>query len=164
MTIAQIPTASVVEDVELGITDIPRKVKICYSLSSTVKCLAYIDFIFSLIFAFGNMYFLIPVMMSVFGYLGAQHFNKTYTLIYFTYIFFINIIRLLLFINAYFTDPIDERTSYVSFIFLSICTLLEFWISRVIYRFYYSMKDLTLEELYIVKNISDLSNYYTILW
>ncbi len=164
MTIAQIPTASVVEDVELGITDIPRKVQICYSLSATVKCLAYIDFIFSLLFAFANMYFLIPVMMSVFGYLGAQHFNKIYTLIYFTYIFFINIIRLLLFINAYFTDPIDERPSYVSFIFLGICTLLEFWISRIIYRFYYSMKNLTLEELDFVKNLSHLSNYYTILW
>ena len=166
MTIAQIPIASVVEDVELGIVEIPKNIKICYSLSITVKWLALIDFLFSSMFAFGNIYFLIPVIMSLFGYLGSQHFNKTYTFIYFTYIFSINIIRVILFLNTYFNHPHDdnEEPPPLSFVFLIICTLLEFWISRIIYRFYYSMKNLTPQELDIIKNIKQLSEYYTILW
>ena len=97
MTIAQIPTAYAVDDdetLESQITQVSDNVKNCYSLSHTVKWLACTDLIFSMLFAFGNLYFFIPLVFAYTGYIGSKTFNKRYTLTYFFYIFFIACIRI----------------------------------------------------------------------
>ena len=81
MTFAEIPTAFAVEEEEFNeseIVNISENMKRCYSLSIAVKWFSWIDFIFSTLIAFGNMYFFIPVFLSFTGYLGAKGFNKKY--------------------------------------------------------------------------------------
>ena len=173
MTLAHIPTAEAVEDyedieenpIDIAITNISEDMKKCYSLSITVKWFSFIDFLFSTLLAFGNMYFFIPVLLSFSGYWGAKTFDKKYIFIYFLYVLVNNIWRLTLFIDLFSTaDPNTKDDYTVNFILIIFCSSLGLWIARIIYKFYEIMKSLTDLELDILRNIRNRRAYYVILW
>ena len=93
---AEIPTAPLAYNLHIFIDDVPQEeigqteeisadMKKCYSLSRTVKYLATIDFFFAAMYAFFNYYFLIPMMLIYFGYIGAKEYKITYTITYLIY-------------------------------------------------------------------------------
>ena len=168
MTFAEIPTAFAVEEEEFNeseIVNISENMKRCYSLSIAVKWFSWIDFIFSTLIAFGNMYFFIPVFLSFTGYLGAKGFNKKYIIIYLFYVIFNNIWRISLFINLFYNAQPDKKGDYtINFILITLCSMLGLWITRIIYRFYISITILTDIEIDILKNIRNARDYYITLW
>ena len=175
MTLTDIPTAYAVDSDEIMVDEnfdenieaqeITTEMKKCYSLSITVKWLAWLDFLFSMLYAFGNLYFSIPLIMSTFGYLGAIKFHKTYTIIYFSYIIIINILRFNLFLNFYLELAESEKPQYgVDLFIVSICACIECWIARLIYRFYISMKTLSAEEIIFLRMIAGIQDFHVILW
>ena len=174
MTFAEIPTAFAVEEEEVNdseivngseIINITENMKRCYSLSITVKWFTFIDFIFSTLIAFGNMYFIIPVFLSFTGYLGAKGFKKKYILIYFFYVLVNNIWRITLFTDLFYNATPEEKGDYtLNFILIILCSILGLWIARIIYRFYLSIAILTDIELDILRNIRNQRDYYVILW
>ena len=174
MTYVDIPTAHAIEDGEeenqeevddAEIVNISDNMKKCYSLSITVKWFTFIDFIFSALIAFGNMFFFIPVFLAFTGYLGAKEFKKNYILIYFLYVLSNNIWRVTLYINLFNNADPDTRGDYtVNFILIILCSFLGLWIARIIYSFYRCITILTDAELDLLKNIRNHRDYYIILW
>ena len=162
---AEIPTAHAVEDIERGPMDITDNMKTCYSLSITVKWLTFIDFIFSILYAFGNLYFSIPLLMSAIGYIGARKFYKKYILCYYLYIIIINIIRCIVFMNFFYGLPEDTENIYLfDYTLVVLCTILEFWIAHIIYKFYRFLVLLSDSEIIYLRMIESLQGYYLILW
>ena len=166
MTIADIPTAyAVSEDEETGEIELSNNITKCYSLSITVKWLAWIDFLFSLLYAFGNLYFTIPIIMSYSGYIGAKNFNKRYTATYFSYICIINILRFTFFLDLFLEKTgVERNNSYVDLSLVSICTFIELWIARIIYRFYRSMNMLSSHEITYLREVTNIQAYYVTMW
>jgi len=166
MTTAEIPTAyAVSEDEETGEIELSNNMTKCYSLSITVKWLAWIDFLFSLLYAFGNLYFAIPILISYFGYLGAKNFNKRYTATYLSYICIINVLRFTLFLELFLAKTGGERNnSYVGLSLVTICTFIELWVARIIYRFYISMKMLSSHEITYLREVNTIQEYYVTMW
>ena len=170
MTLSEIPTAYAIEDEEIGTSvqtteEISYNVKQCYSLSLTVKWLAWLDVIFSMLYAFGNIYFFIPLLMALTGVIGAKKFDKNYILCYFTYILLINILRFYLFLEFYLELTPDNRGTYsVYFILVILCVFIEFWIARIIYRFYNVMKALSDDDIIFLRLLNSMTDYNVILW
>ena len=55
------------------------------SLSKTIKWLTLFDGIISFIYSIYNMWFLIPLIISITGYYGAKNFSKRYVNVYLVY-------------------------------------------------------------------------------
>lgn len=171
----EIPTADVIEEDEIGdnaeIVDavefhydeyITQEMNMTFSLSRVVKCLIMFDFLFALLYALENNYYLSTLIVSFIGYRGADKFNKSAILFYSIYIFLINVIRLtFLFLLYTQTDEKTGERTEISFILAGICGVMGIWISNIIYRFYRLIRNLTPEQLANVKEISRSSDYST---
>ena len=174
MTMAQIPLADEVENVEYldereiqnaEAVHISENMKKCYSLAQTVKWLAFIDFIFSMLYAFSDYYFLLPLCLTLLGIYGAKKYNKLYTILYLLYVFSINIVRLGIFSYVYYNlSSEDKENNAFSFITLTFCALVGLWIAKIVYKFIRSMNHLTPEELSTLRLQEQIGDYYTILW
>ena len=136
---------------------ITEDMKTAYSLSRTTKFLCLIDFCFSLIYAFSNPYFFIPVMISLLGWWGAKNYSMCQVFVYLIYTLTMNVARVA-FTAAYYSNPIN-RSGISDFalgldILITIVGfLLGMWICKIIYKFYASIKDLTTDEIYTLKNL-----------
>ena len=173
MTMAEIPTAPPAynlhdDDQEemIGQTEeITTDMKKCYSLSRTVKYLATIDLFFATMYALFNYYFLIPMMLIGFGYIGAKEYKITYTITYLIYTILINIFRLYVFYKYYYSLDSDGRADEsFDFIIVLLCFVIGIWIARIIYRFASLLKKLTSDELEFLRQLSNYRNYAVILW
>jgi len=172
MTMAQIPTASPAYNLQDDDTEeidycveLTTDVKKCYSLGRTVKWLASVDLFFATIYAFFNYYFLIPMTLIAFGYIGAKKYKITYTVIYLIYTIIINISRLYVFYKYYYSLDVDNRASEMfDFIIVISCFIIGLWISRIIYRFSYLLKKLTSDELEFLRQLTNYHDYTIILW
>ena len=174
MTMAQLPTASPAYNIhneepdhdDIGIaSEVSTDMRNCYSLSKTVKYLALIDFLFSLLYGFYNTYFLIPLIFIGFGYLGAKEYNRQYTAVYLLYTICINIFRSSVFFYAYWKlSPEQKSQNMFDFIIILSCLVIGLWIARIIYRFSYSILQLTQEELFFLRNLGNVRNVRIILW
>jgi len=166
-----IPVATVqgrYDDIELNIVEdnISNKMKITYSLSKTVKCLALIDICFSVLYAFYNFWYFLPLLFGYFGYVGASKFKKNYISIYLCY----NICNILsrfiftlLFVVSYSNGTIEmkENQFFFSTLFSILCILLEFWILKVIHKFRKYLTELTVFEL---SRLRDLKIEYKVIY
>ena len=136
-----------------------------FSLGRMVKILAFIDLIFAFVFAIGNAFFFIPIFMPIVGYVGAVYYNKNYTLTYFIYVFGITLFRAAYFIYLYTNLSSEEQNNQVQTIMVVfLTTFIELWISKIIYRFYSSMKGLSLLDLTNLRLSTNLTNPRLILW
>lgn len=158
-----VPVATVqgrYDDIELNIVEdnISDKMKITYSLSKTVKCLALIDICFSVMYAFYNFWYFLPLLFGYFGYVGASKFNKNYISIYLCY----NICNILsrfiftiMFIGAYSQGTLNIKQNQFTFniLFSVLCIFLEFWILKVIHKFRKYLLDLSIFEISRLKDL-----------
>ena len=150
-------------DIELGNNNLSDKIITAYSLSRTVKWLAIIDIVFSVLIGLYNYYFLIPLMCAAFGYYGAIKFNKNYINIYLIY----NILNIILrtVYTVYMIVQLNGDNNYNFSIFISIlCILIEFWILRIIYKFNKALSELSVNELVTIKNLCDKKIKYKVIY
>ena len=166
-----VPVATVqgrYSDINLNVAEdnISNKMKITYSLSKTVKCLALIDICFSVLYAFYNFWYFLPLLFGYFGYVGASKFKKNYISIYLCY----NICNILsrfiftiMFAYTYSQGSlnISENQFSLNIILSVLCILLEFWIFKVIHKFRNYLSDLSIFEL---SRLQDLKIAYQVVY
>jgi hypothetical protein len=130
--------------------DLTEEMYHIYNLSKTTRFLAAIDIFFALIYAFYNLYFFIAFCIAFSGYYGAKNYNSCSLLVYSSYLFFNNFIRIITVILAvqYYQEHTDEDTGNMnmSILFATIICLLNLWIARFVCVFWNLVKLLTQEE------------------
>ena len=139
--------------------NINSKILYAYNVSYTIKILACIDIFFNVLYSLYHYFYLFPVILSMFGYLGAKYYNKIFIFIYTSYILFFNIIKLIL-VHYIFSSNANIYFSNLFFTIINI--LIGFWILRIICNFYRALNLLNEEELNILKNLKNIK--YTFLY
>tara|TARA_S200000501_G_scaffold377686_1_gene436967 strand:- start:562 stop:1071 length:510 start_codon:yes stop_codon:yes gene_type:complete len=120
-----------------------------YNMSKTIKLLALIDICFNIFYSFYHFFYIIPLLMSIFGYYGAQKFNKVYIIIYGIYIIIFNLIKsILLFI--YF------NTSILDIILSFLCIIIGLCICKLLISFYKYINNLSNEELILLNDLKNI--------
>jgi len=136
-----------------------------FSLGRMVKILSIFDLIFAFVFAIGNAFFFIPIFMPIVGYMGAVYYSKNYTLAYFTYVLGITLFRAIYYIYLYINLSSEEQHNQMqTMTVVLMTTVIELWISKIIYRFYNSIKSLPLLDLTNLRLSKNLNNPRLILW
>lgn len=129
--------------------DLTEKMFRIYNLSKTTRFLAAIDIFFALIYSFYNVYFFMGFLTAFSGYYGAKYYNSCSLLVYASYLFLNNIIRIItvIYMVQYYHDNTDEDNSNmnVNIVFATIICLLNLWIARFVCVFWNLVKDMTLE-------------------
>ena len=148
-----IPVATHFTD-EIPEAPITNEMKDAYSLSKTTKLLCGIDFLFSFLYAFYAPYFFIPLVISAIGYWGAKNYKLCPIFFYLVYNFIINIARVAVTITYYLSnnDPTLQMYIIVDILITAIIFFLGLWIMRIIYKFYSLVKNLSEEELNVLRN------------
>ena len=95
------------------------------------------------------------MLISAFGYWGAKNYKLCPIFFYLVYNFVINIARVAVTVTYYVNnnDPSLQMYKIVDILITTLVFLLGVWIMRIIYRFYSSVKNLSEEELYILRNM-----------
>ena len=131
--------------------DIPEHIVKAYQLSKTVKLFAMIDIIFGFFYAFYSFFYLIPLLIAIYGYYSAKNYNASGVMCYTVYQILINVIRLALSIYTYVLIRQDGSISdysmynwYIAFAVFS--TLLGLYIARFGYKLYKSIRNLNHDE------------------
>ena len=141
------------------IENVTENMKICYSLRKTVLLLSMIDMFFSFIYSFYNYWYFFSVLFSLLGYFGSKHYTSKYVFIYSIYLL-VNLISRFLFIFYVIYLSVNNNIHYNSFFYIIsiFCFLIEIWVLRIVYRFYNSLKILTLNEINFLKNDIKINN------
>jgi len=136
-----------------------------FNLSRMVKMLSLIDLLFALVFAMGNLFFFIPIFMPIVGFLGAVYYKKNYILSYFIFILGLTLTRAILYVYIFINLTTKEQNDRNQTIpILMISTIIELWISKIIYKFYVVIKKLSLLQITHLKISSNITNPRLILW
>jgi hypothetical protein len=108
----------------------------------TVKCLAFIDIIFSFLHVILSPFFAIAALFSlifgIHGYYGAKNYNKCNTRVYVNYLIIQNIFQIIILFLYIFNPKIlnisttDEPTA----VFNTILIFINCYITYFIYSFY----------------------------
>ena len=157
---ASVPTAPIAQ---YNMDDLSRErykaVKNCYGLSIAVKHMAWIEGLIATLYAFGDLYFAIPLFLTYMGYIGAKNFNKNLIVMYFIYLISINGLRLFVFFNFFLPLSSPERKTHaLQFMLVMLCSFMEILVTYMTYLFYKSMGTLSVQELEMLKllNYDDL--------
>ena len=121
-----------------------------YNLSKTTRFLAVIDLFFALIYSFYNVYFFMAFLTAFSGYYGAKYYNSCSLLVYASYLFLNNVIRIItvIYMVQYYHDNMDEDNNniFVNIVFATIICILNAWIARFVCVFWNLVKDITPED------------------
>jgi len=134
----------------------------CYSLRKTVTILCGIDIFFSLLYSIYNPYFIISTLIACFGFYGAKNYNSCMIFSYFVYITLDWIAKLCIYmVDAVNQDP--ATNSGLMWVFIIVSTLINIWISKIVYKYWRCLKEMTLLELSELKTLQ-LGRYYYVFW
>jgi hypothetical protein len=155
-------TAMMVPQSEPEITD---KMLECFSLRKTVKFLSAVDIFFGLLYSINNPWFIFPTFISLIGYYGAKKYNHAFILSYFLYITLDWIVKLGLYIYIA-TNPVENSrysTSAFSWTVVVISTLIDIWISKIVFKFWRCLRNMPVLEL---QNLREMNNikYRIVYW
>ena len=126
-------------------------------LSKTIRTLAVIDIVFTLLYLFYDYYLLIPLLLAWTGYIGAKNYDLCHSRIYLVY----NIINcfLRLGLSIWFFIYVRQENQIIYYnptllqlVFSSLFFLVSVYIIRFINIFCNRIKDHTESELYRLKN------------
>tara|TARA_B100001142_G_scaffold328439_1_gene388548 strand:- start:2403 stop:2960 length:558 start_codon:yes stop_codon:yes gene_type:complete len=121
-----------------------------YNLSKTTRVLAMIDIFFALIYSLYNFYFFIAFCVAFSGYYGAKKYDSCSLLVYGSYLFLNNLIRIITigFMIQYYSNHEDQDTNNVSFsiVFATIICLLNLYIAKFVCVFWNKVKQLSQED------------------
>jgi hypothetical protein len=135
----------------------------CFSLRKTVQFLSAVDIFFGLLYSIGNPWFIFPAFIGIIGYIGANKYNSCYTLSYLVYTIVDWILKLGLYIYLV-SDPIHPyNASAFSWIIVILSTLIGIWISKIVFQFWRSLRNLSLFELQTLKETKNIK-YRMVYW
>jgi len=138
----------------------------CFSLRRTVKILCGIDIFFGLLYSFYNPFFIIPTLIAVGGYYGAKHYNSCAILTYLIFITLDWMTKLSLYIaDAVSKDPSSINVSAETWwwIFIIISTVVDIWISKIVYKYWRSLKNMPVLEMAELKELTNVQ-YHFVYW
>jgi len=138
----------------------------CYSLRKTVMFLCGIDIFFGLLYSFYNPYFIIPTFIAGIGYVGTKKYNSCIVLTYLIYITLDWMTKLGIYIsNAIMQHPdtLDPAARTWWWIFIIISTLVDIWISKIVWKYWRCLRDMSVLELTELKT-RNLGQYYYVYW
>ena len=138
----------------------------CYSLRKTVMFLCGIDIFFGLLYSFYNAFFLIPTCLAIGGFYGAKNYNSCVVMSYLIYITLDWMAKLGIYIsNAIVQDPstVDPAARTWWWIFIIVSTLVDIWISKIVWKYWRCLRDMSVLELAELKN-RQLKKYYYVYW
>ena len=122
-----------------GGDNIPENVVDCYRLSKTVMLFAMIDIFFGAFYAFYSCYYLLPLLIAIYGYYSAKNYSAGGVLCYTVYQIVINILRLTLSVYSYVLIRQDNTITDYSYydwyiVFAVFTSLLGLYIARFGYK------------------------------
>jgi len=138
----------------------------CYSLRKTVMLLCGIDIFFGLLYAFYNPYFIIPTLLASVGFYGARNYNSSIVFCYFIYITLDWLAKLSIYIaNVVNHDPntVSPGSTALLWVFIIVSTLIDIWISKIVYKYWRSLKEISIFELADLKE-RQIRKYHYIYW
>ena len=141
------------EDMESGLisTEVNPDIVSTYQLSKSVKTFALIDFILNIPYLFISAWYILPLFITIGGYLGAKKYNicLVYTYLLFQAFCIVGRLSLTLF---YYNQNINDNFStfmYIVNIVLTIfLTFLDAYIARFTIKLIQYLRKLQPEELH----------------
>ena len=126
-------------------------------LSKTIRTLAVIDIVFTLLYLFYDYYLLIPLLLAWTGYIGAKNYDLCHTRIYLVYNIINAFLRVGLSIWFFIYVRQQDQVSYynptmIQLVLSSLFFLVSLYIIRFINIFCNRIKDHTESELFRLKN------------
>uniref|UniRef100_A0A6C0J5Q4 Uncharacterized protein n=1 Tax=viral metagenome TaxID=1070528 RepID=A0A6C0J5Q4_9ZZZZ len=127
------------------------KIVKCYRLSKTVRMFSMIDIFFGCFYAFYSFFYLLPLLIALYGYHSAKSYHSSGVLTYSIYQILNNIMRLTLcsyyYIKIKKNNNIDDYSNEnLGLCFVILSNLLGLYIARFSYKLYKSIKSLSDEE------------------
>ena len=144
---------------ELSTTD---KMIECYNLRRTVKILCCIDIFFGILYSLNYPMYIIPAIIAIGGYYGAKNYNSSMILFYFIIITFNWISKLGLYIYTLYSSDINDSINY-NWVAAAIITLINIWISKIVYKYWKCLKEISISELDRLKHLYLINNSF-IYW
>ena len=132
----------------------------CFNLRRTVKMLCAIDMFFSIIYSFYNPYFIISVLLAYMGYYGADKYKSGLTLGYFIYITADWMLKIVLYAYSLSQNQVDPQASAGWWIFIIFSTLINIWISKIVFKFWRSLRNIPVLELATLKSAQPVEYHY----
>lgn len=142
---------------EMATTD---KMVRCYNLRRTVKILCGIDIFFGILYSWYYPIFFISTIIAIGGYYGAKHYNSCMVLSYFIIIMLDWISKLCFYIYIYSTD---DNLPSSSWFLIALNTIINIWISKIVYKYWKCLKEISDIELNRLKQLQ-LANNRFIYW
>lgn len=140
------------EDMESGLipSEISPDVVSTYQLSKSVKTFALIDFILNVPYSFISLWYILPLCISVGGYIGAKNYNKCLVYVYLLFQVFSILGRLSL--TLFYYNRSDD-TDFITFLYIInilltiFLTFLDAYIARFTVKLIQYIRRLQPEEL-----------------
>ncbi len=132
--------------------EISRNIKEAYDLSKTIKMITYTSAILSLILCTFNIYFLIPLFVTLVGWFGADQYSKSLSILYVMYLFLVTAVRDYLFMSVFlYYEPSKRGDLYFEMFVVCLSSLINLWLITRVLKFINVIDKLdytTLERLY----------------
>ncbi len=132
--------------------EISRNIKEAYELSKTIKMITYTSAILSLILCTFNIYFLIPLLVTLVGWFGADQYSKSLSILYVMYLFLVTAVRDYIFMSVFLNyEPSKRGDLYFEMFIVCLSSLINLWLITRVLKFINVIDKLnytTLERLY----------------
>ena len=132
--------------------EISRNIKQAYELSKTIKMITYSSAILSLILCTFNIYFLIPLLVTLVGWFGADQYSKSLSILYIMYLFLVTAARDYVFMSMFLHyEPSKRGDLYFEMFIVCLSSLINLWLITRVLKFINVIDKLnytTLERLY----------------
>ena len=132
--------------------EISRNIKQAYELSKTIKMITYSSAVLSLILCTFNIYFLIPLLITLVGWFGADQYSKALSILYIMYLFLVTAVRDYIFMSVFLDyEPSKRGDLYFEMFVVCLSSLINLWLITRVLKFINVIDKLdytTLERLY----------------
>ena len=116
--------------------EISRNIREAYYLSRTIKVITYSSAILSLVLCTFNIYFLIPLLVTLVGWFGADQYSKALSIIYAVYLFLVTAARDYVFMSVFLDyEPSKRGDLYIEMFVICLSSLVNIWLITRIIKF-----------------------------
>ena len=132
--------------------EISKNIREAYYLSRTIKMITYSSAILSLVLSTFNIYFLIPLLVTLVGWVSAHQYSKALSIVYVLYLFLVTAARDYVFMSVFLEyEPSKRGDLYIEMFVICLSSLVNIWLITRIIKFINILGDLdytTRERLY----------------
>jgi len=142
----------------ITVSDNMRKI---YAMRKTLIILCLCDMLFSFLYALNDITMLIPLIFAGCGYYGVKNYKLINTYFYIIYELITITGRIILFI--YF---VSTGTIFGPFftIMLILSSIIGFWVLELLYKYTKILKNISIDELNLLKNMGHIPTVYRIYY